>query len=115
MRICLDENVPEHVLIRLRSHGHDVALAREEAGTGATDIELLKLCTQEERVLLTNDNDFDILHGNYHHEGILRYSINQPTKEGWKKLIEGIELIEEHMSMKNELQWPMQWWESFNG
>ncbi len=114
MRICLDENVPGPVFIRLRARGHDSVLAREEAGAGATDIELLKICAQEQRVLLTNDADFDILHGNHHHEGILRYSINQPTKEGWKRIIEGIELIEEHMSMKNELQWPIQWWESFH-
>ena len=113
MRICLDENVPDHVKIRLEAKGHNVEFSRDIAGSGASDRELLKICAQEQRVLLTNDRDFDRLHGVIHHEGILRYSLNQQTKEGWKKVVDGIGLIDKHLKMRNELQWPKQWADTF--
>ena len=113
MRVCLDENVPDHVKLRLEAEGHNVELARDIGGQGAPDEELLKLCAQDQRVLLTNDRDFDRLHELRYHEGILRYSLNQQTKEGWKKILDGIGLIDEYLNMRNELQWPKQWAEKF--
>lgn len=109
MRICLDEHVPVFVGVWLEAEGHDVALAAEVAGRGARDEELLRLCAQERRVLLTNDRDFDELHRVVYHAGILTYSVNQPTKEGWRKIVRGIGLIDRHAPMRNELQWPGQW------
>ncbi len=113
MKVCLDENVPDHVKVRLEAEGHDVEFARDVAGQGAADKELLKVCAQEQRVLLTNDRDFDRLDEVLHHEGILRYSLNQQTKEGWNKIVKGIGLVDEHLDMRNELQWPKQWAEKF--
>ncbi len=113
MKVCLDENVPDHVKIRLEAEGHNVEFARDIAGQGTLDKELLKLCAQEQRVLLTNDRDFDRLHEVLHHEGILRYSLNQQTNEGWNKIVKGIALIDERLKMRNELQWPKQWAEKF--
>ncbi len=115
MKVCLDENVPDHVKLRLEAEGHDVGFSRDVAGQGTPDKELLELCAQEQRVLLTNDRDFDRLHEVVHHEGILRYSLNQQTREGWKKIVEGIGLIDEHLKMRNELQWPKQWTDRFDG
>jgi len=113
MKICLDENVPNHVKYRLEAEGHNVRFAREICEKGTSDIDLLKACTQECRVILTNDKDFDTLNQNYNHEGVLRYSKNQPTKKGWKKIVTGINLIDKHISMKNILQWPKEWAERF--
>lgn len=110
MRICLDENVPDHVKIRLEARGHNVALAREMAGPGLPDAKLLRLCAQERRVLLTNDRDFDRLHERCRHEGILRYSVKRKTRGRWREIVEGIGLIEDHISMRDELQWPAEWW-----
>lgn len=109
MRLCLDENAPDHVQVRLESEGHNVTLARDAAGQGASDKNLLRTCSQERRVLLTNDRDFDELHKTEHHEGILRYSVARPMREGWKEIVEGINLIDEYMDMRNELQWPAEW------
>ncbi|MEF8874803.1 MAG: DUF5615 family PIN-like protein [Candidatus Thermoplasmatota archaeon] len=114
MNVCLDENVPDHVKVRLEAEGQDVEYARDVAGQGAPDEELLKLCAQEQRALLTNDRDFDRLHEVVHHEGILRYGLYQQTREGWKKIVRGIDLIDEHLKMRNELQWPNQWTDKFD-
>lgn len=113
MRICLDENVPDHVKTRLEARGHDVTFAREITDLGTPDEKLLQLCAQERRVLLTNDRDFDKLHETHHHEGILRYSVKQTTKQGWQEIVRGISLIEDYMFMRNELQWPVEWWRRF--
>ena len=109
MRLCLDENVPDHLKTRLEARGHNVALSREVAGRGVPDKELLKVCREERRVLLTNDSDFDRLHETRYHEGILRYSVNRPMDEEWGEIVTGIGMIDEHVDMKNELQWPAEW------
>ncbi len=109
MRICLDENVPDHLKTRLEAEGHNVALSREIAGRGAPDKKLLRVCSQERRALLTNDSDFDGLHETEHHEGILRYSINRPMRREWKVIVKGINKIDRHFDVKNELQWPADW------
>ncbi len=112
MRLCLDENVPEHMKTRLEAEGHNVVLSREIAARGTPDKKLLRLCSQERRVLLTNDSDFDRLHRTQHHEGILRYSINRPMQEEWREIVKGIDMMDEHVDMKNELQWPAEWAET---
>ncbi|MFP3872761.1 MAG: DUF5615 family PIN-like protein [Candidatus Aenigmatarchaeota archaeon] len=113
MRICLDENVPDHVKLRLEAEGHNVEFARDVAGQGAPDEELLKFFAQAQCVFLTNDRDFDRLYEFRYHESKLGHSLNQQTKEGWKKIVDGIGLIDEHLNMRNELQWPKQWAEKF--
>ncbi len=116
MRICLDENVPKHVKYRLEAESHNVEFSKNICGEGTPDIELLRACSQERRVLLTNDSDFDKIHRTraYHHEGILRYSMNQQTKSGWGDIVEGIGYIDQHISMRDELQWPKQWAKKFS-
>lgn len=102
--------VPPSVVLRLEAEGHDVTTAVEMAGKGATDRELLRLCAQERRVLLTNDSDFDRIHDSgMNHEGVLRYSVNQPSREGWSRIVRGVGLIEEYLEMRNRLQWPGDW------
>jgi len=68
---------------------------------------------RNEELLLTNDSDLDKLHETQHHEGILRYSVNRPMQEEWKGIVKGIELIDDHIAMKNELQWPVEWARTF--
>ncbi len=109
MRICLDENVPDQLKTRLEVRGHNVALGKEIAGRGAPDKKLLQICSQERRTLLTKNSDFDRLHETQHHEGILRYSVHRPMNKEWEEIVRGIELIDEHITMKNRLQWPAEW------
>lgn len=116
--MCLDEHVPPHVKLRLEAEGHDVTTADEVAGRGAADRDLLRLCAQERRVLLTNDKDFDRIHSaGVEHEGILRYPVNQPSREGWSRIVRGIALIEdeENLDVRNRLQWPDDWARAHEG
>jgi predicted nuclease of predicted toxin-antitoxin system len=52
-----DENFPRPALKALRDAGQDVAWIAD-SHSGATDIEVLKLCMAQRRVLLTFDKDF---------------------------------------------------------
>lgn len=57
MRWVADENFPETVIFALRSAGHDV-LSIVRTAPGLPDVEVLALCRQEGRGLLTFDADF---------------------------------------------------------
>jgi predicted nuclease of predicted toxin-antitoxin system len=57
MRFIADENVPRHVIDRLRADCHDVA-SIEEALSGAPDREVLRAAATEARYLITADLDF---------------------------------------------------------
>ena len=54
----LDENMPDSVAGILRSHGHDVALAREQSLAGVEDDRLLREATAEGRAVVTFDLHF---------------------------------------------------------
>jgi predicted nuclease of predicted toxin-antitoxin system len=56
-RFLADENFPMHVIQWLRQIGHDV-LAASDALVGSSDIELLRLAQEQNRVFLTFDGDF---------------------------------------------------------
>ena len=66
MRLLADENVPGAVVLRLRTHGHDVRWAGE-SDRGAPDLDLLALATEEVRTLLSGDKDFGAL---LHRDGV---------------------------------------------
>jgi len=54
----LDENLPRVVLAILRESGFDVMSVVEEKLGGADDDQILEICGQEGRVLITQDLDF---------------------------------------------------------
>lgn len=56
--VKLDENVPDSVAAILRAAGHDVALARDQQLSGASDEHLLSIAAGEARVLVSLDRDF---------------------------------------------------------
>jgi predicted nuclease of predicted toxin-antitoxin system len=58
MKFKLDENVDLRILTRFRSAGSDVATVPEQKMTSAPDNELIEVCRQEERCLVTADRDF---------------------------------------------------------
>ncbi|AEE50932.1 DUF5615 family PIN-like protein [Haliscomenobacter hydrossis] len=58
-RILADENLHRKMVAWLREQGFDVRFVREEnALIGSKDIDLFPIAYQEERVILTQDNDF---------------------------------------------------------
>lgn len=60
MRILANENMPASVLLHLRTAGHDVLSAKESL-RGEEDAVLLARAQAEERVLISQDKDFEEL------------------------------------------------------
>ena len=58
MRVKLDENLPVQLKRLFTESGHDAATVLDEGMGGATDAEVTRVCTDEERVLVTQDMDF---------------------------------------------------------
>jgi predicted nuclease of predicted toxin-antitoxin system len=57
-RFKLDENLPRDASALLRNAGHEVQTALEERLGGSTDSQVLNVCRNEARVLVTFDLDF---------------------------------------------------------
>jgi predicted nuclease of predicted toxin-antitoxin system len=60
-RFIADENIPSHVIRRLRDAGHDVVTVAEAASAGIRNYELAELSARVGRILLTRDADFTTL------------------------------------------------------
>jgi len=57
MRLLANENIPLDAIEALREDGHDIIWIRAEA-PGSTDIEVMALAQEQNRVLITFDKDF---------------------------------------------------------
>jgi len=57
MRLLANENIPLDAIEALREDGPDVLWIRAEA-PGSTDIEVMALAQEQDRVLITFDKDF---------------------------------------------------------
>jgi predicted nuclease of predicted toxin-antitoxin system len=60
-RFIADENIPSHVIRRLREIGHDVVTVAEAASAGIRNYELAELSARIGRILVTRDADFTTL------------------------------------------------------
>jgi predicted nuclease of predicted toxin-antitoxin system len=58
VKLKLDENVDLRVVTFLRLAGHDVETVPSQGLTSAPDVELINVCRQEERCLVTADRGF---------------------------------------------------------
>ncbi|MEW6219934.1 MAG: DUF5615 family PIN-like protein [Thermodesulfobacteriota bacterium] len=70
MKLKLDENIGRRGAQALAAAGHDVATAREQGLSAASDVTLIEVCRVEGRCLLTLDKGF----ANPMHYAPARYS-----------------------------------------
>jgi len=107
LKLVADENVPTPVVEALRSNGYDVHRAQEEYGQGTDDYELIEACANEERVILTNDNDFATLNEETEHAGVIIYN-DQDLRT--REILRGvIRIDDEYDGLKNQLEWLEGW------
>jgi predicted nuclease of predicted toxin-antitoxin system len=58
VKIKADENISASGVDLLRENGHDVATVREQGLSGSADGHIFRVCTSEQRILVTLDRDF---------------------------------------------------------
>ena len=58
MRLLADENFPQPIVRKLLFHNHDVSTINTDT-PGSDDWQVLRHATNERRILLTLDNDFE--------------------------------------------------------
>ena len=61
MKFLTDENVAFLVLKALRSSGFETKDVKEEKLQGASDKEIFRVASKEQRIIITHDKDFAIL------------------------------------------------------
>lgn len=58
MKFKTDENLPLEVTNMIKRLGHDCLSVRDQNLGGCSDVELIEICTSENRILVTLDLDF---------------------------------------------------------
>jgi predicted nuclease of predicted toxin-antitoxin system len=114
MRFLADEHVPRVFTTTLQSNGHDVLRANDEFGEGTEDDHLLEFCSDEGRVLITNDKkDFaGPLSDAVDHCGIVVYTDPNVLRDDPERAVRAVERILSHYppsEVANELVWLDQW------
>jgi hypothetical protein len=81
MKVKLDHNLSRHLRISLEAFGHDVDTAFDEGLARATDQEVLRQASAENRILFTLDTDFLNLkkYPPKRHAGVVVF---RPTRQG---------------------------------
>ena len=94
VRILLDEHVGRVFERLLWERGYGVEQAKDRFGERTSDAELVAWCAESETVLLTNNaKDFEALHDEYAHAGILLYydqSLPDTDPEGLARTVDEV-------------------------
>ena len=95
--LVADESVDFYIVKTLRSRGYEV-YSIQESNSGISDVEVLKIATQLNALLLTDDKDFgEIVFKQKHpHAGI--FLIRFEAKTRIEKLFEITQAFEKHFS-----------------
>jgi predicted nuclease of predicted toxin-antitoxin system len=89
MKIKLDENVSQDLVVPLERLGHDVHTVRSEGLVGRSDRQVWQAAQQESRFFITQDLDFSDIRkfGLHSHHGILLLRLHSPSRQ---KLIDRV-------------------------
>jgi len=58
MKLCCDENIKRSITNLLEQEGYDVVRVQEQLELGFEDRAIVEFCRENNRVLLTTDDDF---------------------------------------------------------
>ena len=93
-RILLDEHVGRVLERTLRERGYDIEQAKDRFGEHTSDAQLIEWCGESETVLMTNNaRDFEPLHDEHSHVGILLYydqNLPDTDPEGLARTVEEV-------------------------
>jgi predicted nuclease of predicted toxin-antitoxin system len=83
VKIKLDENLPERLVLELAALGHDVDTVRAEHLTGRRDNEIWQAAQSVDRFLITQDLDFSDVrrYAPGTHGGLLLVRLAQPSRD----------------------------------
>lgn len=105
IRFYMDQHFPMPASQGLRRHGVDVLTAQEAERCGLSDADQLAFAASEQRVLVTFDPDFHVLHrSGVEHAGI---AWCPEQKYGIGQLIQGLLLVHgvlDRDSMRNHIE-----------
>lgn len=89
MKLKIDENLPIDVASLLNSLGHQAETVYSENLQGKPDLIIMNMCRQENRVLMTLDNDFSniIAYPPGSYEGIIVVKVPEQSKTAVMKVI----------------------------
>jgi predicted nuclease of predicted toxin-antitoxin system len=91
VKLKLDENVDVRVVTQLRLAGHDVATVSGQGLNSAPDIEVIDVCRQEQRGLVTADRGFGnrLRYNPAEYSGIIVIRLpSRPTFTYWREVID---------------------------
>lgn len=95
IRFHLDENCSQAIAAGLRRRGIDVSTSPEAGLLGSTDLEQLRFCLAQARVILSFDDDLlRLAASGFEHPGIVYC---QQRKRGVGDIIRGLVLIWERL------------------
>jgi|SRR6185503_11715829 len=99
MKIKLDHNLSRHLQAALEVFGHDVDTAFDEGLARATDKEVLRKASDQNRILFTLDTDFLNLksYPPKDHAGVVVF---RPTRQGALAIIKVVEAFVRSADLK---------------
>ena len=104
-----DEHVKRSYVHALRAHGFDGVAVAEGAETGERDAVHLERSSQQNLVVLTNDDDFVRLAQQRPHAGVVFYSEQQHAPSEFVTAIRRIDRCFSPDDMHNHIEWLENW------
>lgn len=118
-RVLLDEHVGRLLERLLHERGFDVEQAKDRFGEQTNDAELLEWCAENSVVLLTNNaKDFEPLHRDHEHAGILLYydqRLPDTDPEGFARTVDEVFAQYGREGVENELVDLGEWYDWLQG
>lgn len=107
--LLADEHVNRAFVLALRANGYDVAVVHDDYPPGIDDDSILDRALRDDRVILTNDDDFASLALRKDHAGVIMYDDqgNRPAD-----VVRGITRIDRHLD-RAELHDHVEWLENW--